>query len=84
MDEALSPKPDAVGRAILRHGFAASGSVPVLSEPAIRLVAFPRHAGKPERGTAMKDQSLPRKGWTYCSAMSQGKKIQVSWLTSVI
>lgn len=28
-------------------------------------------------------QSSPRKGWTYCSAMSQGKKIQVSWLTSV-
>jgi len=28
-------------------------------------------------------QSVPRKGWTYCSAMSQGKKIQVSWLTSV-
>ena len=29
-------------------------------------------------------QSLPRIGWTYCRAMSQGKKIQVSWLTSVI
>ena len=25
----------------------------------------------------------PRYGRTYCSAMSQGKKIQVSWLTSV-
>ena len=29
------------------------------------------------------DQSLPRKGWTYCSAMSQGKKIHVSCDTSV-
>ena len=29
-------------------------------------------------------QSCPRNGCTYCSAMSQGKKIQVSWLTSVI
>ncbi len=28
-------------------------------------------------------QSAPRNGCTYCSAMSQGKKIQVSWLTSV-
>ena len=35
------------------------------------------HAGMPR-------QSVPRKGWTYCSAMSQGKKIQVSWLTSVM
>ena len=26
----------------------------------------------------------PRYGRTYCSAMSQGKKIQVSWLTSVM
>ncbi len=29
-------------------------------------------------------QSRPLNGSTYCSAMSQGKKIQVSWLTSVM
>ena len=36
------------------------------------------------RGGCKVGQSDPRIGWTYCSAMSQGKKIHVSWLTSVI
>ncbi len=40
-------------------------------------------SGSPGSGFSVR-QSVPRNGWTYCNAMSQGKKIQVSWLTSVI
>lgn len=60
---------------------AGAASWAALPNPAA-LPTTPQDSPRPR--AARVRQSLPRKGCTYCSAMSQGKKIQVSWLTSVM